>query len=314
MLRAAAIALIFLFSSNTSNAAGMKDQERLGTLEAVVAGGPATQITALPGAEPNPESSGSLGGSKGEKTLSNGLVLVGPWAVAWENGVAGLAVNRIENNASSRTTGTLRLEIWAVAQAPARGAGFTGFRLAVFSTFSPLSPNTFYQDIIRSGPFLNPPDGTYWFVLVLSEFNSQSCSAADSFCITDSINSDSQATFGTSLPPITPTTGTWWNPSESGTGYAIDVQHGVLTMLIFSYQSNGSPEWYYVSGSLANGGRNFTGTLDKYRNGQCISCFYPGRPFLPGNDGLVSITFFSSTTGVMTLPGGRVTSIQRTLF
>jgi hypothetical protein len=61
---------------------------------------------------------------------------------------------------------------------------------------------------------------------------------------------------------------------------------------------------------MTNGQHNFTGTLDKYTGGQCISCAYSGRPTLAGNDGTVSIAFASETSATLTLPGGRTTQIQ----
>jgi hypothetical protein len=115
------------------------------------------------------------------------------------------------------------------------------------------------------------------------------------------------ATPGGGTPSITPTSGIWWNPNESGSGYALEVQHGVLAILIFSYQTNGSPQWYYVTGPM--NGNSFTGTLDKYTGGPCISCPYVGRPALAGNDGSITIQFSSTTTGTLTA-NGRTTTIQ----
>lgn len=106
-----------------------------------------------------------------------------------------------------------------------------------------------------------------------------------------------------------PHTGQWWNPAESGSGYNIDVQNGVLVVTIFSYEASGDSEWYLAAAALTNTGRNFTATLDKYRNGQCISCAYAGRPVLAGNDGTISISFSSETSATITLPGGRTTAI-----
>jgi hypothetical protein len=55
----------------------------------------------------------------------------------------------------------------------------------------------------------------------------------------------------------------------------------------------------------------FTGTLDKYTGGQCVSCAYvaPGPPV--GNDGTITITFTSSTTANVDLPGNRHIQIER---
>jgi hypothetical protein len=113
-----------------------------------------------------------------------------------------------------------------------------------------------------------------------------------------------QVTFAANGPPgvtpISPTNGLWWNPAESGTGYAMDVRHGTLVMTVYSYLPNGSPLWYLAVGQIVD--NTVTATLDKYANGQCISCAY--RPAqIQGNDGTVTVTFTSPTKGTMTLPG-----------
>jgi hypothetical protein len=113
---------------------------------------------------------------------------------------------------------------------------------------------------------------------------------------------------------ITPAVGLWWNPTESGTGYTIDVHDGVMAVLVYSYKENGDSEWYLAASRLTNNGRSFTATLNKYRGGQCISCTYTGRPTSPGNDGTITITFSSPTAATVQLPGGRVTSIQPELW
>lgn len=102
---------------------------------------------------------------------------------------------------------------------------------------------------------------------------------------------------------VTPAVGLWWNSAESGTGYALDVKHGVLVVTGYSYGATGSPIWYLAAGPIV--GNVFSATLDKYVGGQCISCGYRA-PVTNGNDGLMTITFSSPTSGTMTLPGGRV--------
>jgi hypothetical protein len=110
---------------------------------------------------------------------------------------------------------------------------------------------------------------------------------------------------------FTPETGLWWNPNESGTGYNIEVQHGMLVATMYSYTAAGDPVWYLAVGPLANagGGVAATGTLDKYRSGQCVSCMYQ-KPTMTGNDGGMTITFTSATSATVQLPGGRVSRIQ----
>jgi hypothetical protein len=110
---------------------------------------------------------------------------------------------------------------------------------------------------------------------------------------------------------FTPVTGLWWNPNESGSGYNLQVQHGVLVVTMYSYGAGGDPMWYIASGSMANagGGVAATATLDKYRGGQCASCMYQ-MPTTMGNDGGITITFTSPTAATIQLPGGRMTQIQ----
>ena len=104
-----------------------------------------------------------------------------------------------------------------------------------------------------------------------------------------------------------PRTGHWNNLAEGGTGYNIDIQNGVLIVTLFSYKTNGDSEWYLASGPMTNGQRNFTGTLDKYRGGQCVSCAHT-TPAVVGNDGTISFNFTSETSAIVTL-GGRSTTI-----
>ena len=118
-----------------------------------------------------------------------------------------------------------------------------------------------------------------------------------------------EATFGASVVPVV---GLWWNPSESGSGYNLDVKNGVLVATIFTYKANGDPQWYITSGPLVD--NIFTGTINKYSGGQCLSCPYKGLPMSAGNDGTVRIEFTSSTSANMLLPGGRVTRIQPQAF
>jgi hypothetical protein len=108
-----------------------------------------------------------------------------------------------------------------------------------------------------------------------------------------------------------PFAGLWWNPDESGSGYNIQVQHGVVVATIFSYTAAGDPVWYYAFGPLTNAGSGVavTGTLDKYRDGQCASCAYR-FPVAMGSDGAFSMVFSSPASATVQLPGGRVARIQ----
>ena len=107
-----------------------------------------------------------------------------------------------------------------------------------------------------------------------------------------------------------PRSGTWANLAESGRAFNIDIQDGVLVLIVYAYDGAGNAQWYLASGAMTNSQQNFTGTLDKYRNGQCVSCNYAGSPTLVGNDGTVVIAFDSETSAMITLPGGHTAAIQ----
>jgi hypothetical protein len=107
---------------------------------------------------------------------------------------------------------------------------------------------------------------------------------------------------------ITPVGGVWWNPNESGSGYGLDFQNGVLIVQIYSYRADSAAQWYLAAGSVTH--NVVHATLDRYTGGQCISCTYKG-PTLVGNDGDVTFTFTSPTTATVDLPGGRHIQIQR---
>jgi len=106
-----------------------------------------------------------------------------------------------------------------------------------------------------------------------------------------------------------PRTGHWNNPNESGTGMNIDIQDGVYVVMVYSYAAGGPAQWYIASGQSTNNGHSFVGSLDKFRNGQCISCAY-SAPSVNGSDGTITINFTSEIAATVILPGGRVTSIQ----
>ena len=137
-------------------------------------------------------------------TVSSGLYMSGAWAASWVGSTVSLSLAYIYNDSSTRTSGTLRLELWAVASPPARAGGWNGYKLATFSTLNPLPTRTYYSDIVRTGTMSYPPDGTYWLVLAMTEYSPGSCSQADGFCLQDSLNSDSTSTFGNAAPPPPP--------------------------------------------------------------------------------------------------------------
>jgi len=110
---------------------------------------------------------------------------------------------------------------------------------------------------------------------------------------------------------FTPVTGMWWNASESGTGYNLQVQRGTLVMTMYAYDAAGAPLWYMGVATLANAGGAIvaSGTLDRYAGGQCMSCGYR-KPVVSGSDGSFTLTFTAPDTCQLQLPGGRTVTLH----
>ena len=141
------------------------------------------------------------GVSSSQRTFGGTIQIVGNFSYQTSGTNLTIMVDRIENNTST-TTGTLRLEFWATATQPARGVGFTGYQLAITSTFAPLAPSSHYFNVVRNTTWAPPPDGTYWMVLVLSEYDPANCAAPDGYCIVDSGIFPNQQTFGVPTPTL----------------------------------------------------------------------------------------------------------------
>ncbi len=135
-----------------------------------------------------------------EKTVASGLYMSGQFTFVFSGGIASVTLDQI-NNTTSFTTGTLRLSLWATTYQPARGAAYNGFRLTNFASFNPLPPNNYYYNIARSNAYTAPPNGTYWIVLSLDQYNPAGCpSSTDGFCTEDIFVSFQQETWGPPAP------------------------------------------------------------------------------------------------------------------
>ncbi len=164
---------------------------------------------ALPAASASVDSSpdtlsGEGGPARGssQKSLANGLYMTGAFIYVINGNSVTVALDGITNDSSTRTSGTLRLELWASSTAPGRGQAFNGYKLAQSSLLDPLAPRFFYSNLSQTVSFGYPPDGTYWIVLVLTEFSPGSCPGnLDSYCQQDSFISFTTRTFGNPVPP-----------------------------------------------------------------------------------------------------------------
>ncbi|MCA9238553.1 MAG: hypothetical protein KDA37_00060 [Planctomycetales bacterium] len=108
-----------------------------------------------------------------------------------------------------------------------------------------------------------------------------------------------------------PESGWWWNPSQSGRGFNLEIQNKRLFISIYSYTASGEPFAYGAGGEMSSD-RTFTGTLTLTKGGPCLGCAYT-QPTTQAA-GTVTVAFDSPTTGTVTLPGSAPIPIQRFVF
>ena len=102
---------------------------------------------------------------------------------------------------------------------------------------------------------------------------------------------------------ITPQSGWWWNPSEGGRGFFIEMRNNTVFMGGFQYSEDGKPSWFVVQTPMQ--GLEFSGPMLMLEGGQSLVGAYRAPRFIasPGN---VNVRFTSTTQAVMTWPGGTV--------
>ena len=108
---------------------------------------------------------------------------------------------------------------------------------------------------------------------------------------------------------IAPASGWWWNSTEAGRGYSIEIVNGTLFFAIYTYSSDGTALWYVSSGRMTDS-VTYSGVLQQYGSGQTISGSYRAATDL-GSVGTVSLGFYSETEGYIYFPNGSWTYISR---
>lgn len=107
-----------------------------------------------------------------------------------------------------------------------------------------------------------------------------------------------------------PEEGLWWNPTESGRGWSIEVQDNIIAVTHYVYDSSARATFFTSAGAWD--GLGFTGALVSSQSGQCIGCPYvPPANSVVGN---VRFSFNSPITGTVTYPNGTTIPIQRLVY
>ncbi|CAH9019743.1 hypothetical protein [Candidatus Nitrosacidococcus sp. I8] len=72
---------------------------------------------------------------------------------------------------------------------------------------------------------------------------------------------------------IAPESGKWWNPQNPNISYSIEAQDNTLSIVTFTYDDQGNPEWYSGFGQVA-ADSSIAIDLFKSEGGSCIGCSY----------------------------------------
>jgi hypothetical protein len=234
-----------------------------------------------------------------QKSVASGLYMSGVFTYALGGGSASINLDRINNDSFTATTGTLRLSLWAMTYKPNRGDSITGYKLTTFPSLGQLQPRSYFSNIAQSASAGRPPDGSYWLVLVLSQYDPSGCPGnSDGYCLEDTFVSFTQVSWGNALPSFN-YSDLWWTSTESGWGISI-LQHPSNTIFAswYTYDDTGAPTWYVASGCQLVGDYCY-GTLYQTHGPSFTQPFNPSAvTVMPV--GTISFTFTSFGSAVMT--------------
>ncbi|WP_374666265.1 S8 family peptidase [Ramlibacter sp.] len=115
---------------------------------------------------------------------------------------------------------------------------------------------------------------------------------------------------GSGVASFAPEGGVWWNPAESGRGFAIEVQDGWAFVAGFMYDGSGQPTWHLAAGPMSSA-TTFSAPLTQYTGGQTLTGAYRAPTISQPNIGRVSLRFIDTATAELTLPGGRTIPLEK---
>ena len=147
-----------------------------------MANGSVPDASALPSLS---DSQAAEGHKAKDYSVGGALDIVGnvTYTISNTNRTVAMTADRIVNNSTTTTSGSIRLRI-IVTTAPITG-GFTYWTLGEIS-LNPLSPNFQYSNVSGTVPLAAPPDGIYYIHIGVFEFEG-TCGSASGYCADDII-------------------------------------------------------------------------------------------------------------------------------
>lgn len=106
-----------------------------------------------------------------------------------------------------------------------------------------------------------------------------------------------------------PTSGAWFNPTETGSGFSFEVKDRTFVGYYYGYDELGTPAWYIFSGPLSDPAPEsealweFEGELLSLSGGACIDCAYIA-PTVDPPIGTIRIEFLQPNHARYAIDGG----------
>ncbi|MCU1347987.1 MAG: hypothetical protein JWO56_1017 [Acidobacteria bacterium] len=95
------------------------------------------------------------------------------YVVAGDESSLELMAEKVANNRSGGTSGTIRLSLWATTIRPVFGTSVeSGYRLGYYQFASTLPAGYYYGDVDRFVSYSRPANGTYYITMFLEEYRS----------------------------------------------------------------------------------------------------------------------------------------------
>jgi len=112
-----------------------------------------------------------------------------------------------------------------------------------------------------------------------------------------------------------PESGWWWNADESGRGFFLEWQGGVLDIAGYMYDGQGNPIWLLSENTTPSADlRQFSSKWWQFANGMTLAGPWNGNQLVNDHVAPVTIQFQDSQNAIMTLPNGRTTKLTRQAF
>jgi alpha-tubulin suppressor-like RCC1 family protein len=110
-------------------------------------------------------------------------------------------------------------------------------------------------------------------------------------------NANSCMISGSASAKVSPLTGLWWNPNESGWGISLTQQASTIFVAWYTYDQAGKPSWFVMS-NCAMAGNSCSGDIYAVSGGTSLGVPWNGAGKLVNKTGVGTITFSDNDNAV----------------